>query len=88
MQAWIASCGIIKQVAVAAPLNLPSPQAPSDGKSEVGASKEKLPSPQQFMSKVQQSDDVKHILNKGVWAATLAMHQGWKIFVDVSSFLL
>jgi len=45
---------------------------------------EELPSPWQVVSKVQQLDDMKHILNKGPWEATPAVCQGWKVFIDVS----
>jgi len=71
---WIAAGGVVKKVVVAAPLTLPSPQAPSDGKSEVRASNKELLSHKQVVSKVQQSDDMEHALNKGVWAVTLATH--------------
>jgi len=42
-----------------------------------------LPSSQQVVSKVQQLDDVRHILDKGSWMATPAMDQGWKVFINV-----
>jgi len=63
---------------------LPRPPAVSDGKSEVRASDVELPSPQQVVPKVRLSDDVEHILDKGAWASTPAVHQGWKIYVKVS----
>ena len=66
MKAWLATGGISKQVAMGAPPTLPRPQAPSDRESEVRASNEELPSPQQVVSKLQQSDDVEHTLDKGV----------------------
>jgi len=69
-EAWIVSGGVVKQVVVVAPLTLPQPPASSDGKSEVRASDAELTSPQQFISKVQQSDNVDHILDKGVWVVT------------------
>ena len=69
-QAWITFGGIVKQVVVAAPLTLPRPLAASDGESKVGVSNDKLPSPRWLISKVQCSDNVEHVLNKGVWAAT------------------
>jgi len=70
MEAWIASGGVVEQVVVAAPLTLPRPPASSDSKSEVRVSDEDLPSPWQLTSKVQQSDNVEHILDKGVWVVT------------------
>ena len=66
---------------VAAPPTLPQPVAPSDGKSEVEISNGELP-----VSKVRQLDEVEHMLNKGLWAGTGAMQQGWKIFVKVSLY--
>ena len=62
----------------------PTLPVPSDGESEVGASDEELPTPKRLLSKVWQSDEVEHVLDKGAWATTLATHVGWKIFVDVS----
>ena len=73
MGAWIAAGRIIEQVVVAPPLTLSQPSAPSDGESEVGVSDEELPSPQQLVPKVQQSDAVEHSLDKGLWAGTGAM---------------
>jgi len=78
---------------IAAPLqNLPPTDltlpAPSDSESEVGASDEELPTPKCLLSKVQLSDEVKHVLDKGTWATTPAMCVGWKIFVDVSRTFL
>jgi len=54
------------------------------GESEVGASDEELLSPQQVVSKVWLTDDVEHMLDKGVWVATLATHWDWRIFIAVS----
>ena len=70
MGAWIASSRIVKQVVVVSPPTLPQPPAPSDGKSEVGVSDKELPSPQQLILKVKQSDEVEHTLDKGLWAGT------------------
>ena len=67
--------------AMTAPLTLPKLPTVSDGESEVGASDMELPSPQQVVLKVRLSDDVEHILNKGPWAATPAVHWGWKIYI-------
>jgi len=73
MGAWIAAGGIVEQVVVVPPLTLPQPSAPSGSESEVGVSDEELPSPQQLVPKVQQSDMVEHALDKGLWAGTGAM---------------
>ena len=62
--------GIIVNVVAAAPPTLPQPMAPSDGESEVWISNEELPSPRQVVSKVRQSDNMEHVLDKGVWAMT------------------
>ena len=70
MGAWIASGGVIEQVVLVPPLALPQPLAPSDGKSEAGASDTKLPSPRQIVPKVHQADDIEHTLDKGLWAGT------------------
>src|SRR5882724_7494675 len=70
MGAWIAASGIVEQVVVAPPPTLPQPSAPSDSESEVGVSDKELPSPQQLVPKVQQSDAVEHALDKGLWAGT------------------
>src|SRR5882724_3180617 len=86
-KAWIASGGIVEQVVVAPPLTLPLPLGPNDGKSEVGVSDEELPSPRRLVSKVRRSDNVEHILDKGVWAGTGAMRRGGRIFVKVRVFL-
>jgi len=43
-----------------------------------------LLSPQQVVSKVWLTDDVEHMLDKGVWVATLATHWDWRIFIAVS----
>jgi len=70
MGAWIAAGGIVEQVVVAPPPTLSQPLPPSDGKLEVGVSDEELPSPQQLVPKVGQSDKVEHTLDKGLWAGT------------------
>ena len=82
--AWIASGGIIGQVVVVDPQALPQPSVLSEGESEVRTSDEECPSSCQPVSKVWQSDDVEHILDKGVWAATGAKHKGWRIFIKVN----
>src|SRR5882724_3907396 len=87
-KAWIASGGIVEQVVVAAPPTLPHPHGPNDGESEVGVSDEELPSPRRLVSKVRRSDNVEHILDKGVWVGTGATRQGRRIFVKVRVFLL
>ena len=71
----------------------PSPVSPTDlaasnGKSEVneadpGSGVEEQP----VVSKVRAQDLVRHILDKGQWLETPAVHQGWKIFLQVSHFL-
>ena len=87
-QAWIATGGIVEQVVVAAPPTLSQPLVSSDGESEFGISDAELPSPQQVVSKVRQSDKVEHVLDKGVWVATGAMQRGGRIFIKASvSFL-
>jgi len=71
-------------------ITVPSPPprlaASSEDESEVVApdEDEELPSLQQVVLKVQQSDDMKHVLNKGPWVATPVVHQGWKVFIHVS----
>ena len=87
-QAWIVSGGVAAPVVVAPLRNLPPTDptllVPSDSESEVGASDEELPTPKHLLSKVQWSDEVEHVLDKGAWATTPAMHVGWNIFVYVS----
>src|SRR5882724_1634330 len=87
MKAWIASGGIVEQVVVVAPPTLPLPLGPNNGESEVRVSDEELPSPRRLVSKVRWSDNVEHILNKGVWAGTGATRWGGRIFVKVRVFL-
>ena len=48
----------------------------SNGESKVVVSDIELPSLRHLVPKVQLSDNVKHILNKGPWAATSVVHQG------------
>src|SRR5882672_7208569 len=55
--------------------------AESDGESEVDYS----PSPRPVQPKVLRSDQVRHKLDKGPWAATPAVREGWKIYLGVSS---
>jgi len=74
-------------VVVAAPPTLPRPLVLNDGESKVGASNDKLPSPCRLVSKVRRSDNVEHVLNKGVWAGTGATRWGWRIFVKVRASL-
>ena len=66
------------------PLLQMQPLIPSDSESEVGELDTELPMPKQLLSKVQLSDEVEHVLDKGQWAVTPATRIGWKIFVDVS----
>jgi len=86
MKAWIVTSGMAASVPVATGAPAP-PNHTSDGESEVGVSDAELPTPQKHLSKVQQADEVEHVLDKGLWAATPATHWGWQIFIDVSSAL-
>jgi|SRR5882724_8151725 len=87
-QAWIATGGVAAPETAAPlgiiPLTNSMPPVPSIGESEVGGSDVELPMPKQLLSKVQQADDVEHVLNKGAWATMLVTHWGWEIFMDVS----
>ena len=87
-QAWIANGGVAAPVVVVPLQNLPPTDptlpAPSNGESEVDASDEELLTPKQLLSKVRRLDEVEHVLDKGVWATTLAMCVRWKISVDMS----
>ena len=53
----------------------------SEGELEV----DYFPSPHPVQPKVLQSNQVQHKLDKGPWAATPAVWEGWKIFLGVSS---
>ena len=66
----------------------PVPWAASEGVSEVEGSDDELPSLGQVTSKVQWLDQVKHMLDKGPWAGTPAVCQGWKIFIEVGLLFL
>jgi len=82
---WIVNGGFAKPVTMEAPPTLTRPHNTSDGKYEVRMSNHKEPpSLRPAVSKVRLSDEVEHVLNKGAWAVTLAMHQGWKILIKVS----
>ena len=65
------------------------PKATSDDEAEVdqsgGDPEEVPPSPGPAGPKVQTQDLEDIILNKGPWATTPGVHQGWKSFVAVSS---
>ena len=74
----------MEQVVVVKLPTLSQPTAPSDSKSKVKASDAKLLSPCQIISKVRKVDDMEHTLNKGLWAGTGAMCQGWKVFANMS----
>jgi len=76
-QAWIALGGIVESVVVVAPPTLSRPDL-SDGESEVMTSDGEPP-----VSKIKQSDEVEHSLDKGLWAGTGATRRGWQIFVKV-----
>src|SRR5882724_2761809 len=74
-QAWITNGGVAAPVTtvplwIVPPTN-PTLPTPSNGESGVGASNEELLTP-------------KCLMDKGLWATPLAMHIGWKIFIDVS----
>ena len=87
MNAWITTGGVAASETMVTDGPTP-PNNASDGKSEVGMSDEELPTPQKVFSKVWQVDDVEHVLDKGVWAATPAKCWGWQIFVQVSFLFL
>jgi len=63
---------------------LPQPSSVSDGESKVMVFDMELPSPHNVVLNVQLSVNMRHVLDKGPWAATLAVRQGWKIFIEVS----
>ena len=88
---WIMT-GVVAVPATAAlpgidPLPHMQPLIPSDRESEVGGSDTELPMSKQLLSKVRQADNIEHMLDKGEWATTPAMHRGWEIFVDVSLWI-
>ena len=84
---WIKNGGVADPVTMEPPLTLTRPQDMSDCESKVRMSDHEEPlSLHLVVSKVRLSDEVEHVLDKGVWAATPAMHQGWKIFIKVSHF--
>src|SRR5882672_4417764 len=66
----------------------PGPKAASNGESEVdwsGGDREEVPpSPGLSGPKVHAQDLEDVVLDKGPWAATPGVHQGWRIFVGVS----
>src|SRR5882724_2156524 len=70
MGAWITASGIIEQVVVVPPLTLSQPPPPSNGELEVGVSDKELPSPQQLIPKMRQSDKVEHTHDKVLWVGT------------------
>ena len=81
-KAWIFQGGPTPLVTVGAAVKgLLSCQ--SEGESKVVPSDEDLPTPRCLVPKVVLLDDIKHILNKGVWAVTPAKHQGGQIFIEV-----
>jgi len=84
---WIVTGGVTASTVMVPDGPVPSDPA-SAGKSEVGVSDEELPTPHKVLFKVWQADDVKHVLDKGVWAATPTKHRGWQIFVQVSTLCL
>jgi len=73
-QEWIKTGGITDPMTLGPSSTLARPQDTSDSKSEVGMSDhEDLPSLKQVVSKVHLSDEVEHVLDKGLWATTPAM---------------
>jgi len=74
-------------MAASVPMATGAPAPPnhaSDGESEVDVSDAELLTPQKLLSKVRRGNEVEHVLDKGLWAATPAKRWGWQIFVDVS----
>ena len=65
-------------------LTQPTNHAASDDKSEIDVSVGELPSPRGLLPKVRRDDQVRIALDKGNWAATPAVRQGAKIFIEVS----
>jgi len=82
MKAWIATSGVAASAAVVTDVPAPPIHA-SHGESKVGVSDEELPTLQKVLSKVWWAEDIKHVLDKGVWAAMPAMHQGWQSLIQV-----
>src|SRR5882672_8727539 len=82
---WIAHSAI----RTGGPSHAHAPKAASDGESEVdqsgGDHKEVPLSPGLARPKVQTKDLENIVLDKGPWAATPGVRQGWRIFVGVSS---
>ena len=82
MKAWITTSEVAASATV---VTVPtSPNHASDGESEVGVSNKELPTPRKVLPKVRQTDEVEHVLDKGLWAAMPATHWGWQIFIKVS----
>ena len=86
-QAWINKGGPTtgSSVGVTTGPMRPTEQAVSEGESEVdatdhGSGDERLA----IVPKVRAQDLIRHVLDKGQWTETPAVHQGWKIFVQVS----
>ena len=90
-QSWISTGGVaapaIAVLPGVDPLLQMQPLILSDGESEVGGSDADLPTPKRLLPKVQRADDIKHVLDKGAWATTPALCQGWEIFVDVTLWI-
>ena len=66
----------------------PIVEAVSDSESDVKATDEESGGQGLLVPKVQAKDRVQHVLDKGQWTETPTVHQGWKIFVQVSSSFL
>jgi len=77
----------VEQVVVAAPPTLPRPLVLNDGESKVGPPMINFLLLAGSFPKVRRSDNVEHVLNKGVWAGTGATRWGWRIFVKVRASL-
>ena len=90
-QAWIDQGGPDPTTNVPLASATPGPQPPtvpaiSDGESEVDATEDGSGGQERpVVSKVQATDLIRHALDKGQWAATPAVRQGWRISVQVST---
>ena len=91
-QSWIekggpdpsASMATLPPFDVTVGLTQPTDHAVSNGESEIDVSVGELPSPRGLLPKVHRDDQVRITLDKGNWAATPAVRQGAKIFIEVS----
>ena len=89
-QAWIDQGGPDPTTNVPLASATPGPQPPtvpaiSDGETEVDATEDGSGGQERpVVSKVQAMDLIRHALDKGQWAATPVVRQGWRISVQVS----